>query len=668
MADEARRGDKIPSKGQPGAMLRSWSDVAICLAIFSFAFTIRLIYLFQIESIPLFYNLSGDPQTYEEWAQRIVAGDWLGQGVFYQAPLYPYFLALLELIFGRDLWTIRVIQITLSGAACSLLYLAGKSLFSRNAGIAAALFLSLYAPAIFFGGLIEKTAIDLFLVALMLVFLSAGEAREMRWLIIGAILGMLGLSRENALIWVFLIPLWIWFHFALRSRRERLGWVGFFLFGLTLVLLPVGLRNFKVGGQFTLTTAQLGPNFFIGNNPSADGTYASIRGATGDKQFEEPEATLLAEQAIGRTLTPSEVSSYWLERSWDYIRSEPTDWLWLIWRKWRIVWNEREIEDSDDFYLYQKWSWLLTFLASINHFGVLVPLAAIGCVLTWREWRKLWLLYALSGTFAISVTLFYVFGRYRFLLVPMLALFTGAGIVEAFAVFRERQFRRLLWCVAVLVFTAAFVYWPVTGKPGPSAEGYNNLAQAYATKERIDEAIENAQQALKIDPAYGVAHYNLGNLYWIKGRLDEAIDHYQEAIRLYPRFAEAYYNLGNVLYMRGELKEAIQHYREAIRIRPRYAEVHYNLGVALAQFGRLDEASDQYRILLALRPDDAEAHNNLGHVLYMRGKFSDAIEHYREALRILPGFVVARQNLEQLESMSAGKNNRGQRNEAISPP
>ena len=31
-----------------------------------------------------------------------------------------------------------------------------------------------------------------------------------------------------------------------------------------------------VGGEFKLTTSQLGPNFFIGNNASADGTYASL--------------------------------------------------------------------------------------------------------------------------------------------------------------------------------------------------------------------------------------------------------------------------------------------------------------------------------------------------------------------------------------------------------
>src|SRR5262245_33105910 len=67
------------------------------LLIFGCALVLRLTYLWQVESIPLFYNLAGDGRAYDEWAQRIAAGDWLGQGVFYQAPLYPYFLGVTQI-------------------------------------------------------------------------------------------------------------------------------------------------------------------------------------------------------------------------------------------------------------------------------------------------------------------------------------------------------------------------------------------------------------------------------------------------------------------------------------------------------------------------------------------------------------------------------------------
>ena len=85
-------------------------DRVYFFVIFSFALTLRVFYLLPIESIPLFYNLAGDARTYDEWAQQIAAGEWLGAGVFYQAPLYPYFLGFLQTFVGNDLWFIRLIR------------------------------------------------------------------------------------------------------------------------------------------------------------------------------------------------------------------------------------------------------------------------------------------------------------------------------------------------------------------------------------------------------------------------------------------------------------------------------------------------------------------------------------------------------------------------------
>jgi tetratricopeptide (TPR) repeat protein len=627
--------------------MRPFGDAAICCSIFLLAYLVRLIYLFQIESIPVFYNLPGDPRAYDEWAQRIAAGDWIGRGVFYQAPLYPYFLAVLELIFGHDLWAVRVVQLTLSAAAASLLYLAGKAFFSRAVGIAAALIWTFNAPAIFFSGLVDKTVIDPFLLAALLVLLSSASEHFQRtmWIAIGAVLGLSALSRENTLIWAFLIPAWIWLGLSNVPGLRRLQYSALFLLGLALVLLPVGVRNLKVGGQFTLTTSQMGANFFIGNNPRADGTYASIRGITGEKQFEQPEATRLAEQALGHNLSPGEVSKYWLARSWDYIRSSPSDWLRLMWRKWLIVWNVREIEDSDDFYLYQRWSWLLSFLAWINHFGVIAPLAAVGCLVTWRQWRRLWLLYAMLAAFAGSVALFYIFGRYRFPLVPLLTLFAGAGVVHGYDLFKEKRSRELVECAVALLVVGSVVWWPVVGKPGPSAPGYTYLANGYAKEGLTVEAIRSAQEALKIDPTYGVAHYNLANLYAESGRLDDAVQHYREAIRVYPRFVEARGNLANALAMRGNLPEAIAQYSEALKLSPVQSRIHYGLGNVLALERRLDEAIEHFNQALKIDPNFAQAHNDLGRVLAARGDLEGAIQHFREAVHLDPNFAKARENL-----------------------
>jgi tetratricopeptide (TPR) repeat protein len=625
-------------------------DAVVCLAIFSLAFALRLVYLYQIESIPLFYNLSGDPFGYDEWAQRIAAGDWLGREVFYQAPLYPYLLAGLQAIFGHNLWTIRVVQGALGAATCSLVYVVGKNFFSRAAGIAAGALLAVSAPAIFFGAVIDKTALDPLLVVLLLFFVSyRGEKiRALKWPAAGIVLGLLCLSRENALVWTAVIPVWIWFHFASAARARRLCRAGLFTLGLALVLVPVGLRNFTVGSEFTLTTAQFGPNLFIGNNPVADGTYDSIRLATGEKQFEQPEAGRLAEEALGRSLSPREVSRYWTGRSLDYIRSQPADWLRLLGKKWLMVWNVREIDDSDDFYLYQKWSGLLTRLASITDFGILLPLAALGFMLTSRQWRSLWLLYAMTASFALSVAIFYVFARYRFPLVPLLVLFAGAGVVEAFAICKKPRLEavpKYAGALALLAVAFAFAHSAVAGKPQPSAGAYNNLATAYAEQGKFDEAIANAERALALDPSYGVAHYNLANVYVLKHQPATAEQHYVEAIRLYPRFINAQRNLADLLTARGELAGASAHYRAALKLDPKQSDLHFSLGRILAAEGHFDEAGEHFQEAVKIDPDFAEARRDWGRVLVRRGALNEAGEQFRRALEINPELADAHENL-----------------------
>ena len=626
------------------------SDLFWIAAILVIAFVLRLFYLVQIQSIPLFDHLAGDGRTYDEWAQRIAAGDWLGKGVFYQAPLYPYFLGVLQIFFGHNLWLIRFVQIILGSLSCALIYLVGRRLFSSPAGIAAGFLLACYAPAIFFEALIEKSILDLFLVSLLLFLLVGSMERRgwTQWLAAGAVLGLLGLSRENAVALAAVVPLWIFIYFSDQAVQTRARWAGLFFAGLLLVLTPVGLRNFAVGGEFKLTTSQFGPNLFIGNNPGADGTYGSVNKVIGEPQLEGNDAARLAERASGKRLSSGAVSDYWLKKSWDYIRAEPTQWFRLLAKKWLMVWNAREVEDSDDFYIYRQWSWLLTFLSWITHFGVLAPLAAAGAWLTRNEWRRLWLLYAMIISFALSVAVFYVFARYRFPLVPLLVLFAGAVLAELPTLYRNRAWRSLLGVFAVLLMTALIVDWPIYGISGPGAAGYNNLSNAYYKQGRVNEAINAALKAIELKPDLGVAYYNLGNLYAGQGQFDLAKKYFEVAIGLYPNYADVHSNFGQLIAERGDIETGIRYFRKAIELNPSISRAHLNLGVALAKQGRLDEAIRPLQQAAQLKPDAPEGSYYLGSVYAAQNRFADAAESFYQALRIQPDFVPAHQGLAQL--------------------
>ena len=99
-----RSTPRPPRREAPAQPARpSWlrADGALpCAGIFALALVLRLIHLWQIRQAPFFDLLIGDARAYDLWAQQIAAGDWIGREVFYQAPLYAYFLGLVYSIAG----------------------------------------------------------------------------------------------------------------------------------------------------------------------------------------------------------------------------------------------------------------------------------------------------------------------------------------------------------------------------------------------------------------------------------------------------------------------------------------------------------------------------------------------------------------------------------------
>ena len=121
---------------------------------------------------------------------------------------------------------------------------------------------------------------------------------------------------------------------------------------------------------------------------------------------EEQDATELAEQALQRTLTPSEVSSYWTDRALDFIASRPGAWLKLTARKFVLLWNATEMLDTESQYSYAEWSAPIRFAGSVGHFGILVPLALFGVWVTWPERARLRILFALVIAYFLQQKVF----------------------------------------------------------------------------------------------------------------------------------------------------------------------------------------------------------------------------------------------------------------------
>lgn len=606
------------------------------LALFSFALLIRGVYLLELEGTPLFLVLLGDGRQYYAWATDIAAGEWMGREAFYQAPLYPYFMAVLMKLFGLNVWPVRITQMLLGAISCIFVASAGRRFFSNRVGIVAGVLLALYPPAFFFDGLIQKTSLSLFFASALLALLGALAHRVCRrWLLLcGVTLGCLALTRENALMLAPLIGVWILIYFEDAPFGQRSKWAAWFVLGLTLSLAPVGIRNLAVSGQFFLTTSQLGSNFFIGNNAEADGRYRPLRAGREDARVERHDARELAEADLGRRLTAGEVSRYWLHRSFSYIRSQPGGWGKLLLRKAVLLINAREIVDTESIEVYREHSKLLRGPGWVLHFGVLGPLAALGLWATRDRWRRLWILYAIGLTVAFSLVLFYIMARYRMPLVPLVTLFAAAGLGQLVQNLKGRTAAPLLGNLALVAVFATVQNWPLPIQTLPRATTYYNLGVSLFEHNDLAQAKIFLEKVLQIRPDFADGHYSFGNVLVDSGEAASAMEHYRRAITLDPRHVEAHLQMARLLVEEGRSDAAIHHYRVVTELEPQQAAAHINLGYLLIQNGQPNEAADQFRTVIRIAPEHAMAHNLLANVLAHQGRREEAIQEYEAALAI----------------------------------
>ena len=286
-----------------------------------------------------------------------------------------------------------------------------------------------------------------------------------------------------------------------------------FALGLALVLLPVAARNYAVTGGFYLTTSQFGPNFYIGNNPAADGTYMSLRPGRGAPEFERQDATELAERARQRSLTPGEVSSV-LDRTGHApsSRAGRRDWLALVGRKFALLWNRGEMLDTESQESYEEVSPVLRVL------GAGRPLRRRRAAGARRSDRRV----ARSPPAVAALRVVRRLCRER-----RPASMCSRAIASRWcrssccwrptvcvartAIARRGVCPRVALRLAVVVaIVAVAVNWPMLSSTRMRAITETNLGTALHEASRYDEAVEHYRKATALQPDYAPAYNNLG--------------------------------------------------------------------------------------------------------------------------------------------------------------
>jgi TolB-like protein len=162
--------------------------------------------------------------------------------------------------------------------------------------------------------------------------------------------------------------------------------------------------------------------------------------------------------------------------------------------------------------------------------------------------------------------------------------------------------------------------------------GHIGLGYWAMMERRTEESIAAFRRAVKLNPNSAAAHSYLSHIFAFAGQDREAIEHAEEAIRLSPLDPEMAFTLGGIAvahYSVGRFAEAVRYTTEALRLRPGFQGAQRLRSASLAQAGQIDEARSFFTTVQSQQPQISVAWIKVA-VPYQT---PDLMERYLEGLR-----------------------------------
>jgi len=539
-------------------------------AILIMGLLFRLIYLIHYINLPDWDQLLVDSLFHFRWASSIADGNILGHEPYFRAPFYIYLLGGIFSIFGKSILVGRIFGHLIGLAVVALTYSTAKDIFSKKVAVIAALVYSLNPIALYFE---SELLVDSLFAALILLsinfFFKQFEDSRIRWPILtGIALGLAAITRPLILP---MIPLYIiWLAVFKWSSGYSIKNLGVMIIFIVLIITPVTLRNYIIGNDFVLIASSGGINFYIGNNEKADGLSAVMPPPLGaDWTMEDIE--YLAEKSIGRNLSASEISDYWLGQGWQWIKNNTGDFYELYIKKLYYLLNAREISNNRNIDLFfGKFPY---FRYNPIKTGIIYPLALIGIaglILSGRASKKRLFLILFILLYALTISFFFINARFRLPILPIAAILASSGIYFIIDIIKSRTSISTLIVTGAIAMAAFLIANSnlYSYQNENVAGGYFNRGNFYLYHGSYEQALENYRQALKYNPSYPDARLNIGAAYLKMGEIDSADYYFRKELEYFPNNAESHINLASLYYLEEKYDSALIASQKAIEIKP----------------------------------------------------------------------------------------------------
>lgn len=189
---------------------------------------------------------------------------------------------------------------------------------------------------------------------------------------------------------------------------------------------------------------------------------------------------------------------------------------------------------------------------------------------------------------------------------------------------------------------------PADLTPSPSSEPLSQQARYHLEQgqilydaDKVNEAIVEWREALRLAPQAARAHHLLGIAFRDQKDHTQAAAAFQQALRIEPDNATAYVHLARAFEALGKEQEAFDTYQKALQLVPSAPYVHNRLGYIFAEREDWQGAANEWYQTIQLAPHYAYAYANYGEALEKMGRQKDALSTYKNAVPICVRFTQA---------------------------
>ncbi len=395
------------------------------LLIFGVYFLVRLLFvLIIVPRVPAF-QFFADEIRYDRASDGILQGNFnFDNGMFITAPVFPFFLAFVKLIFG-EYWFVANTgaQIILSSLSGIYLYKLTERLFSKKTAILAAVIFCFHPCAMWFiYSPMQEILCQFLLILFMYFFVKSLQDKRTNLLYYAAFLfSLCFLTKSFLLFYALFVPLVLFAH-NFADKQSALKKSVIFASICVFMTLPFGLLNLKINNLYILSSSGTGYHFYLSNN---EALYFNLTHPDEPKQ--DPPYFFgreFDERSKNTPFVPVKVrEAYYAQKAIDWIRTSPNKFWFLRYENFKSF-----LRPGFNPNYHSRKIWLFSLLLALPlyifaYLGILYAMRSQGIK------KHAWFL-ALFLSMLLFSTFFYHQGRFRRVIMEPFYIIYGAYFLK----------------------------------------------------------------------------------------------------------------------------------------------------------------------------------------------------------------------------------------------